>query len=1014
MKKLFLYILLISPLLLFSEEFNSVEKLKAFMEEGQKNGYFPKKILLENYMGKDKLIEVDIEFRTIIHWDIHTKCPTTEDEIILALGSQSHSIICHQGDTAGILGSGNDWVKDSTGNDIYYPGAGDDTLDMGSGNDILIFNSRWGHDKVTVRSQKVNTKKIMGYDGSYPWRYSDFIIFGEDVKRENIVWQGKKLVDLSTGDSIQLNTKEINILFASDPKNNLLPVPSQKTVDLKNLRSESALVQGKYLYLAKGNEGLWIIDISKPSNPVLLSQQILPGRAMDLVISDNIAYVAQGDQYLSGKRGWVSIVDIHNKSAPKLLKTLKYGNALRTIAVNNKTLYVSDTHFSKSNKRALHIYDVSDPAAPSLLSSTKLKTYARDMRYLDHKLYFRGKHQKLKIMDVRDPKYPAMLTSHPLNDTRVYNIKVKDKLLVLTHKGHKMSLYRLQNDGTLKKFCALTTAENSKMMDYSHVNRMEISQNYIYKAESADGISVVDIGNCKVVNRIPIQNKKWVTALVKVDQELVNFYTMDKGNIYYLQADQIHEEKIPPYMQKRMKQVNALPALSKDQLQTLLYKAAVSDKVKEVKRLCELGANPNIRGHEKATPVEIAARLGRIKALRTLLENGGIATKKSMFLAALTEKNEAMKLLEKKGVPVTVRGKSGCTTLHYIAQDGTLDMVKYLIKKGVPYDAACRKGETPLTWANYGTNCPVIEYLETLYPASYRKKSNEKCETLKLKEQIKKINKRIEELNRKSEHLKRERTSKQQPSIFDLGTNPLNIKLKAKQKEEILRVKCLVAHPMITEYVAEKRGLHVSYVKHMTFRVGNKIVFDMSNSPYLSKNPIVKFKARNNNTDEKLTLVVTDNSDTVKSKSVKIKGESVGNSFIQEKGKVIDFHRTHPKIWTEKTVKDAAKALYGDVQYQEGDIKIFLPKLVADSGSIPIGISSDMDFESIAILSNTTERPVIAVFSVPKGLKVNYRLKFKAKNYEDEYVLVIAKGRDGKYYKAIQKFEISHGGDNCS
>ncbi len=1007
MKKLLRYLLILTtPLFLSAGDINSIEQLKVFMQEGQKNGYFPKKVLLETFGIKDKLSEVDIDFRTVIHWDLHTKCPTTEDEIILALGSQSHSIVCDRGDTAGILGSGDDWVKDSTGNDIYYPGAGDDTLDVGSGNDILIFNSKWGHDKVSVRSRKVNTEKIMGYDGSYPWKYSDFIIFAKDIKRENIVWQGKKLVDISTGDSIELNTKEINILFASDPQNNLLPIPSQKTIDLKNLRSESTLVQGYYLYLAKGNEGLWIIDISKPDNPLLLSKLVLPGRAMDLVIANNIAYVAQGDQYLSGKRGWVSIVDISKKSAPKLLKTLKYGNALRSIAVHDKTLYVSDTHFSKRTKRVLHIYDVSNPAMPILLSSTKLKTYARDMSYLDHKLYFRGGHQKLKIMDVTDPKSPKILASHPLNDTRVYNIKVREKLLVLTHKGHRMSLYNLQNDGALNKFCALTTAENSEMLDFSHRNRMVISQKYIYKAESADGISVVDTDSCKVVNMIPIQNKRWVTTLIKLDKELVSFRTMERGDIYYLQSDKIHEEKIPSYMQKRMKEVEALPTLSKDQLQTLLYKAAVANKVKEVKRLCELGANPNIRGHENATPVEIAARLGSTKALETLLENGGVATKESMFLAALTEKNEAMKLLEKKGIPVTVRDKSGCTTLHFIAQDGSLDMVKYLIRKGVPYDTKCRKGETPLKWANYGNNCSVIEYLESLYPSTYKHIKNNKCKAKKIEDQLKEVNARIRVLT--GNRLKNDIL------LNNVRTEPVKIKIKSKQKGEMLNVKCLVSHPMITEYVAKKRGVNVSYIEHMTFKVGDRVVYDMSSSPHLSKNPIVKFKARNNTTDEKLTLAVTDNSAKVEHKSVNIRGKFVGNSFVQEKGSVVDFHQTHPLVWKEKTVQGAAKALYGDVLYHEGNIKVMLPKVAENAGAIPITIVSEMDFESLAILSNTTEDPMIAVFNIPKGVKANYSLKFKARNYENEYVLIIAKGRDGKYYKVIKRFDIAIGGGNCS
>jgi len=74
MKKLLLTLLiLINPLFLFSKEINSIEKLKAFMYDGQKNGYFPKTLLLTTYGTQGKLTEVDLDFRTIIHWNLMLK-----------------------------------------------------------------------------------------------------------------------------------------------------------------------------------------------------------------------------------------------------------------------------------------------------------------------------------------------------------------------------------------------------------------------------------------------------------------------------------------------------------------------------------------------------------------------------------------------------------------------------------------------------------------------------------------------------------------------------------------------------------------------------------------------------------------------------------------------------------------------------------------------------------------------------------------------------------------------------
>ena len=998
MKKLYFILLVyLLPLFLLSAEIDSIEKLKSFMDEGQRKGYFPKTLLLPTFTGPKKLREVDLAFRTVIQWNNSSKCPSHEDEIILALGSESHSIVCNAGNTAGILGPGDDWVDDATGNDIYYPGRGNDIVDVGSGNDILIFDLHWGQDKVKIRSEEVDTRSILGYDGSYPWKYSDFIIFGKEVKREDIVWDGNSLYHLKTGDSIVLNTKKINILFASDPRSESVPVPIRKRMALEDIKSESLFRKGKILYLAKGNEGLHIIDVQDPENAVVLSKLVLPGRAMDVVVEGNIAYVAQGDFYLSGKRGWVSIIDVKDKKVPKLLKTLKFGNSIRSIAVGNNRLYISDTHFSSTKRRTLHIYDTSNPSMPTLLSSTKLYYFMRQMVYFDHTLYFISNHQRLKVMDVSDPLHIRLVKESPLFGQAVFSVAIKGDLFVYTQKEHIIKMFRLQKNHHPKAICVLETMQIEKQRyPYGQRNTLVIEDGLVYSSENTYGISVSSIKSCKVLNILPVWNIQRVNALVKLDHTLVSFKTNEKGRIYPLQKDMIHE-KMPVYSARRTSAApKASSTLSQDQLQTLLYKASTRENVTEIKRLCALGANPNENGHERYTPVEIASRLGRTKALKVLLECGGKATQKCMFLAALTEKEEAMKILEKHGVPVTVRDKRKNTTLHYIAQDGRLTMVQYLVKQGVSYDVVNKKGESPLTWANYGANCAVIDYLESLYPSGYKKVGNKKCKKKRLKEKLQKINDEIRRLERKNK-----------PAYWEAKS--MGIRLKSKQKGDSLNVKFQFSHPMVSPFEAEKKGINVDYVDHITLKVGERVVFDMSNHPYLNKNPVIKLKVKNCETDKKLSLILRTNWGITKSKSINIRtgNQPVPDDCHVENGEIHDFQKSHPEFWKAQTVNQASIKLYGNVTYQEGSFEMKMPKLAVGAWSIPIQISSDLNLESMAVLTNGNDYPAIAVFSVPKGTKVNYYLKIKIKTYGEYFVKVIAKGRDGKFYKSMKVYEVA-------
>ena len=706
------------------KKIDSLESLKSFIEDGQKHGYFPTKILAESFTAEKKLETIDLNHRVMIKWEDNSKCPSHKNEIILALEDKNYSITCDDGDTLILLGKGNDWVHDAVGNDIIYAGEGNDTIETSYGSDIFVFEENWGHDTITFNPERVDTSKIIGYDGSYPWKYSSFIIFGKNIARENIQWKENTLHNIKTGDTIKLNSKEINILFADEKdskildKNYIAEQQKAKEVSLESLKAENVLIKDKLAYFAKGDEGLFIVNVEDLEHPMLLSKTILSGRAMAVAIEDTIAYVAQGDYGLEGKKGWVSILDISIPSKPKLLHELSFGTNIFSLAVHHKTLYIPETPFFKSDivPRKLHIYDVTKPQNPSLLSKTTLHYFSKFIVYKDNTLYLSSFQHGVTIFDVSNPKIPYQTALHKQMQKTDWSIKASQDNIIVNHGDNVFSVLKPSEDKKVTSVCDLYTTEQNQVSGLADIDAIAIRDNFVFKAEGAMGFSISDSKKCEVIKHFPCSNC-WISSLYLVENTLVAFDAKRNRNILY-PLDELFPEYKPQHTQvpETIPDIptNPLEGLSKDQLQTLLYKAAGSNDVNQINNLTQAGANPNFNGHEAHTPVQISARLGKAEALSALLENGGHADTKSMMVAALNEQIETMKILEKHGGNIASADKEGCTTLHYIAQDGTVEMVRYLVEKGVPVNATCRKGETPLKWATYGKNTNVIRYLESV------------------------------------------------------------------------------------------------------------------------------------------------------------------------------------------------------------------------------------------------------------------------------------------------------------
>jgi sulfur-oxidizing protein SoxY len=125
--------------------------------------------------------------------------------------------------------------------------------------------------------------------------------------------------------------------------------------------------------------------------------------------------------------------------------------------------------------------------------------------------------------------------------------------------------------------------------------------------------------------------------------------------------------------------------------------------------------------------------------------------------------------------------------------------------------------------------------------------------------------------------------------------------------------------------------------------------------------------------------------------------------------KAVDFRATKPKAWTAEHSPEAIKEMFGAGGLKQTDkIKFTAPKLAENGGSIPIGIKSSLDLETIAIFQDANPRSTTAVFTVPVGGIIDY--DFRIKMRKTAVVTIVAKGRDGTLYTTSKEIDVSIGG----
>ena len=189
--------------------------------------------------------------------------------------------------------------------------------------------------------------------------------------------------------------KGLNIIDVTDPKTPVL----EATLDTEGEARDVALA-GLYAFVADGPAGLLIVDIGNPSAPKIVGKWDSAGEALGIALRDNFAYIADGSAGLQ-------IVDVKNPAKPLPAGALDTDGTSEAVALAGTHAFIAD------GASGIKVMDIGNPSAPRLIASLTASGYARSVsaegKYLCAGSLYDGGFQ---MIDISNPAAPAVISTN--------------------------------------------------------------------------------------------------------------------------------------------------------------------------------------------------------------------------------------------------------------------------------------------------------------------------------------------------------------------------------------------------------------------------------------------------------------------------------------------------------------------------------------------------------------------------------------------------------------------------
>ncbi len=179
-------------------------------------------------------------------------------------------------------------------------------------------------------------------------------------------------------------------------------------------------VSGNLIYLAYGTAGLLVLDASNPTNCVLLGRYDTPDRAVKVAVTGSFAFVADVS-------GGLQMINVTNPEEPEFAGSYTSGGDVVGVSVRGNQVYVA------SGSRGFQVLDASDPSRCILLADDKSSRFPSKFDVANDRLYVADFLDGLRILPhIPNVQFTLRVNGTPNLPLTVQAARTSDQALTWT------------------------------------------------------------------------------------------------------------------------------------------------------------------------------------------------------------------------------------------------------------------------------------------------------------------------------------------------------------------------------------------------------------------------------------------------------------------------------------------------------------------------------------------------------------------------------------------------------
>lgn len=280
------------------------------------------------------------------------------------------------------------------------------------------------------------------------------------------------------------------------------------------------VVDENYIYLAAGEAGIAIVDVSDASSPVTTTMFDTSGVVNGIAIYDDRVFIANGPAGLQ-------VIDVTDPSVPVLMGRLENGSSISTVAMSPD----GTKAFIADDNNELLIVSVTNPNSLETLASLDVDQVLDIEVSADGNLLYLATIRGLSIVDIADLSNILTLGTFDSDFPIVSSALSDDGLMFVTDGSDLLTILNVTTSSQ-------PTLIGSFELDGSLIDlAVSKSNDMLYAARGSSGISVISIENINNLQTIASFETS-AYAIVLGEQETELYVADDAGGLEVVDVEE--------------------------------------------------------------------------------------------------------------------------------------------------------------------------------------------------------------------------------------------------------------------------------------------------------------------------------------------------------------------------------------------------------------------------------------------------------------------------------------------